>query len=108
MVLRSPAPPQVRAQLPWASTTWRKATLPISKSFYDQDGYSGGSYVNCGDISQPGGPAVTNYLDERDVITIIPVAPVSRNWSYPAARPVSASFAIFSVVKGGGPVTLGF
>jgi phospholipase C len=33
-----------------------------TNNFYDQDGYGGGSYVNCGDISQPGIPAVTNYL----------------------------------------------
>lgn len=33
-----------------------------TNNFYDQDGFSGGSYVNCGDISQPGVPAVTNYL----------------------------------------------
>jgi phospholipase C len=35
---------------------------PATNDFYDQDGYGGGSYVNCGDISQPGVPAVTNYL----------------------------------------------
>jgi phospholipase C len=34
----------------------------MTNNFYDQDGYSGGSYVNCQDISQPGVPAVTNYL----------------------------------------------
>jgi len=33
-----------------------------TNNYYDQDGYSGGSYVNCQDISQPGVPAVTNYL----------------------------------------------
>jgi phospholipase C len=33
-----------------------------TNDFYDQDGYGGGSYVNCGDIGQPGVPAVTNYL----------------------------------------------
>ncbi len=36
--------------------------MPNTNNYYDQDGYSGGSYVNCGDISQPGVPAVTNYL----------------------------------------------
>jgi phospholipase C len=36
--------------------------MPATNDFYDQDGYGGGSYVNCGDISQPGVPAVTNYL----------------------------------------------
>jgi phospholipase C len=35
---------------------------PSTNNYYDQDGYSGGSYVNCGDIGQPGVPAVTNYL----------------------------------------------
>ncbi len=34
----------------------------LTNNYYDQDGYSGGSYVNCGDIGQPGVPAVTNYL----------------------------------------------
>jgi phospholipase C len=33
-----------------------------TNNYYDQDGYGGGSYVNCGDIKQPGVPAVTNYL----------------------------------------------
>src|SRR6202789_2170577 len=48
------APPtnQVENPNPQASTN----------DYYDQDGYGGGSYVNCGDISQPGVPAVTNYL----------------------------------------------
>ena len=32
-------------------------------NYYDQDGYSGGSYVNCSDLSQPGVPAVRNYLE---------------------------------------------
>jgi phospholipase C len=35
---------------------------PGTNNWWDQDGYSGGSYVNCADISQPGVPAVTNYL----------------------------------------------
>ena len=35
---------------------------PSTNNYYDQDGYSGGSYVNCGDITEPGVPAVTNYL----------------------------------------------
>jgi phospholipase C len=48
------APPtnQIENPNPQASTN----------DYYDQDGYSGGSYVNCGDITQPGVPAVTNYL----------------------------------------------
>lgn len=35
---------------------------PGTNNYYDQDGYSGGSYSNCNDISQPGVPAVVNYL----------------------------------------------
>ena len=35
---------------------------PGTNNFYDQDGYSGGSYSNCADITQPGVPAVVNYL----------------------------------------------
>jgi phospholipase C len=34
-----------------------------TNNFYDQDGYSGGSYVNCSDLSQGGVPAVVNYLE---------------------------------------------
>jgi phospholipase C len=36
---------------------------PNTNNWYDQDGYSGGSYSNCADISQPGVPAVVNYLE---------------------------------------------
>jgi phospholipase C len=37
---------------------------PASKTnnWYDQDGYSGGSYTNCSDMSQPAVPAIVNYL----------------------------------------------
>jgi phospholipase C len=33
-----------------------------TNNYWDQDGYSGGSYTNCSDISQPGVPAVVNFL----------------------------------------------
>ena len=33
-----------------------------TNNWYDQDGYSGGSYSACADITQPGVPAVVNYL----------------------------------------------
>jgi phospholipase C len=33
-----------------------------SNNYYDQDGYSGGSYTNCNELTQPGVPAVVNYL----------------------------------------------
>ncbi len=41
---------------------------PGTNNWYDADGYGGsggtggGSYVNCGDLSQPGVPAIVNYL----------------------------------------------
>jgi phospholipase C len=37
-----------------------------TNNYYDQDGYSGGSYVDCGDIKQPGVAAVTNYLQSLE------------------------------------------
>jgi phospholipase C len=33
-----------------------------TNNYYDQDGYGGGSYSDCADLSQPGVPAVVNYL----------------------------------------------
>lgn len=35
---------------------------PGTNNFYTQDGYSGGSYMNCADASQPGVAAVRDYL----------------------------------------------
>jgi phospholipase C len=35
---------------------------PSTNNYYTQDGYSGGSYSNCSDQSQPGVSAVTSYL----------------------------------------------
>jgi phospholipase C len=34
-----------------------------TNNWYDQDGYSGGSYSNCSDATQPGVTAVENYLE---------------------------------------------
>jgi phospholipase C len=33
-----------------------------TNNYYDQDGYSGGSYSACADLTQPGVPAIVNYL----------------------------------------------
>jgi phospholipase C len=33
-----------------------------TNNWYDQDGYSGGSYTNCSDLTQPAVPAIVNYL----------------------------------------------
>ena len=35
---------------------------PGTNNWYDQDGYSGGTYSNCADIGQPGVAVITNYL----------------------------------------------
>jgi phospholipase C len=35
---------------------------PGTNNWYDQDGYSGGSYSNCSDSTQPGVVAIENYL----------------------------------------------
>jgi phospholipase C len=35
---------------------------PGTNNWYDQDGYSGGSYTNCSDLTQPAVPAIVNYL----------------------------------------------
>ena len=50
------------AAVPPANQIENPDPQPSTNNYYDQDGYSGGSYVNCGDISQHGVPAVTNYL----------------------------------------------
>ncbi len=36
---------------------------PGTNNWYDQDGYSGGTYSNCSDPTQPGVAAVENYLE---------------------------------------------
>jgi phospholipase C len=41
---------------------------PGTNNWYDQDGYSGGSYSNCADLSQPGVPAVVNYLESLSTV----------------------------------------
>ena len=35
---------------------------PGTNNWYDQDGYSGGTYSNCADIGQPGVAPIVNYL----------------------------------------------
>ena len=37
--------------------------VPGTDNWYTQDGYAGGSYVNCADASQPGVKAITDYLN---------------------------------------------
>jgi phospholipase C len=38
-----------------------------ANNWYTQDGYSGGSYVNCADTTQPGVASVTKYLSDMKV-----------------------------------------
>src|SRR5216684_5532561 len=37
--------------------------MPGTNNWYTQDGYAGGSYVNCADPSQPGVKAISDYLN---------------------------------------------
>jgi phospholipase C len=40
---------------------------PGTNNFYTQDGYSGGTYTDCADTSQPGVPSVVAYLSQLGV-----------------------------------------
>ncbi len=54
-VLATPPANQIENPNPQAGTT----------NFYSNDGYEGGSYVNCSDISQPGVSAILNLLNSK-------------------------------------------
>lgn len=41
--------------------------MPQTANFYSQDGYQGGSYVNCSDASQPGVGAILHFLNSKKV-----------------------------------------
>ncbi|HEY1996879.1 alkaline phosphatase family protein [Paraburkholderia sp.] len=41
--------------------------MPQTANFYTQDGYEGGSYVNCSDASQPGVGAILSFLATKNV-----------------------------------------
>jgi phospholipase C len=49
-----------------------------TNNWYDQDGYSGGSYTNCSDITQPAVPAIVNYLQSLDP----PISPRCASGAY--------------------------
>jgi acid phosphatase len=66
------------ADEPYFNTAGTVATPPANQienpnpmtgtpNFYTQDGYEGGSYVNCSDTSQPGVGAVLNFLATKKV-----------------------------------------
>jgi acid phosphatase len=64
--------------LPWFNSNGAIATPPANQienpnplagttNFYTQDGYQGGSYVNCSDNTQPGVGAILNFLASKSV-----------------------------------------
>ena len=66
--------------LPWFNSNGAAATPPSNQienpnpvqgnsntNFYTQDGYEGGSYVNCSDSSQPGVAPILNFLASKHV-----------------------------------------
>jgi phospholipase C len=50
------------ARVPPALNTENPNAQPGTNNWYTQDGYSGGTYSNCADESQPGVGAIVNYL----------------------------------------------
>jgi acid phosphatase len=66
------------ADMAWFNTAGAVATPPANQienpnpmaqtpNFYSQDGYSGGSYVNCSDATQPGVGAILSFLGTTGV-----------------------------------------
>jgi phospholipase C len=55
------------AAKPFANQIENPDPLAGTNNYYTQDGYSGGSYVNCADRSQPGVAAVLDQLHDHDV-----------------------------------------
>jgi phospholipase C len=51
------------ATMPPANQIENPDAQPGTNNYYTQDGYSGGSYSNCSDASQPGVSAVRTYLN---------------------------------------------
>ncbi len=52
---------------PWSNQIENPNPAPGSNNYYVQDGYGGGSYVNCADKKQPGVSAVNEQLHENGV-----------------------------------------
>ena len=55
------------AATPFANQIENPDPVPGTNNYYTQDGYSGGSYVNCADPSAPGVASVDNQLREHHV-----------------------------------------
>lgn len=56
------AGPDGKPAVPPANQIENPDAQPGTNNFYTQDGYSGGSYVECADMSQPGVGSVRSYL----------------------------------------------
>ena len=54
-----------QAAVPPANQIENPDALPGYNNYYTQDGYSGGSYVNCADRTQPGVDNIRSYLDTQ-------------------------------------------
>jgi acid phosphatase len=55
-----------KAAIPPALQIENPDALDFYNNYYTQDGYSGGSYVNCSDRKQPGIEAIRSYLDTKN------------------------------------------
>lgn len=55
------------AAMPWGNQIENPNPVAGSNNYYTQDGYSGGSYVNCADSTQPGVAAVNSELKAQGV-----------------------------------------
>ncbi len=54
-----------QAAIPPANQIENPNAIPGFNNYYAQDGYSGGSYVNCADRTQPGVDNIHSYLDTQ-------------------------------------------
>lgn len=55
------------AAVPYANQIENPDPVPGTNNYYTQDGYSGGSYVNCSDLSAPGVASVMSQLRKGGV-----------------------------------------
>jgi phospholipase C len=55
------------ASVPYANQIENPNPLTNTNNYYTQDGYGGGSYVNCSDLAQPGVAAVATELSRSGV-----------------------------------------
>ncbi len=69
----TPPPVAVTTSINGVPTTVSQIENPIpaavsgNPNWYQEDGYSGGSYVNCADTSQPGVKVIRDYLDSKHI-----------------------------------------